>query len=169
MAKPPKKQEPHKITPPAHIKKKRELSGSIDSDFTLTLVNQAINSMWRGHGDEESIKIQSAMALSALAGIAPKDEMEGMLATQMVGLHSAAMESMRRAMIPEQTFEARELYLNQASKLTRSYAQLVQTLDKRKGKCSQQKVTVEHVHVHEGGQAIVGAVAQNRGEGKLEQ
>ena len=32
-----------------------------------------------------------------------------------------------------------------------------------KGMVSLQKVTVEHVHVHEGGQAIVGAVSSPRG------
>ena len=32
-------------------------------------------------------------------------------------------------------------------------------MQKLKGKHGQQKVTVEHVHVHQGGQAIVGAVS----------
>jgi hypothetical protein len=36
---------------------------------------------------------------------------------------------------------------------------------KLKGKTGQQKVTVEHVHVHQGGQAIVGAVTTARSEG----
>ncbi len=35
-------------------------------------------------------------------------------------------------------------------------------LAKLKGTASQQKVTVEHVHVHEGGQAIVGAVSATK-------
>jgi hypothetical protein len=52
--------------------------------------------------------------------------------------------------------------LNQANKLTRSYATLVEALDRHRGK-GQQHVTVEHVHVHQGGQAIVGAVTQGGG------
>jgi hypothetical protein len=166
MAKTPKKPQPEAIDAPKQIKSPDCISGSISDEFTKIVTNQAFQSMMRGHGDKESLKTQHSMALSAMAGIRPQDEAEGMLAAQMVGLHSAAMESMRRAMIPEQTFAGRELYLNQASKLTRSYAQLMTALDKRRGKCSQQKVTVEHVHVHEGGQAIVGAVAQDRGAGK---
>src|SRR5947208_5263640 len=98
-----------------------------------------------------------APAIAAMMGIKPADEMEGMLAAQMVATHNAAMECYRRAMIDEQTFEGRRENLNQANKLTRSYATLMEALNRHRGK-GQQKVTVEHVHVHSGGQAIVGAI-----------
>jgi hypothetical protein len=49
--------------------------------------------------------------------------------------------------------------LSQASKLARTFAALAEALNRHRGK-GQQKVTVEHVHVHSGGRAIVGAVAQ---------
>jgi hypothetical protein len=97
-------------------------------------------------------------SLEAMAGIAPKDETEGMLAAQMVACHHAAMECFRRAMMSDVSFESRKLNLNFASKLTRTYALHLETLDKHRGK-GQQKVTVEHVHVHQGGQAIVGTVS----------
>jgi hypothetical protein len=60
-------------------------------------------------------------------------------------------------MLPEQSFEAWKEQLNQANKLSRTYATLLEALNRHRGK-GQQKVTVEHVHVHSGGQAIVGAV-----------
>ena len=60
-------------------------------------------------------------------------------------------------MLNEQTFEGCQENLNQANKLSRTYAALVESLNRHRGK-GQQKVTVEHVHVHEGGQAIVGNV-----------
>jgi len=60
-------------------------------------------------------------------------------------------------MIENQTFEGRRDSLNQANKLVRSYAVLMDDLNRHRGK-GQQRVTVEHVHVHQGGQAIVGAV-----------
>jgi hypothetical protein len=66
-------------------------------------------------------------------------------------------------MIRDQTFEGRRENLNQANKLSRTYATLLDTLNRHRGK-GQQKVTVEHVHVHEGGQAIVGNV-ESRGGG----
>src|SRR5215217_8219392 len=53
--------------------------------------------------------------------------------------------------------EGRRENLAQANKLSRTYAALLEALNRHRGK-GQQKVTVEHVHVHEGGQAIVGHV-----------
>jgi hypothetical protein len=47
--------------------------------------------------------------------------------------------------------------------LSRTYTTLLEALNRHRGK-GQQKVTVEHVHVHQGGQAIVGHV-QHNGEG----
>ncbi len=67
------------------------------------------------------------------------------------------MECYRRAMIGEQSFEGRRENLNQANKLSRTYSTLLGALNRHRGK-GQQKVTVEHVHVYKGGQAIVGNV-----------
>ncbi len=47
--------------------------------------------------------------------------------------------------------------------ISSTYAALLDALNRHRGK-GQQKVTVEHVHVHEGGQAIVGNV-ESRGGG----
>jgi hypothetical protein len=80
-----------------------------------------------------------------------------MLAAQLIACHNASMECYRRAMSREQSFEGRKEGLNQANKLSRTYATLLEALNRHRGK-GQQKVTVEHVHVHEGGQAIVGNV-----------
>jgi hypothetical protein len=57
----------------------------------------------------------------------------------------------------DQTFEGRREALSQANKLSRTYAALLDALNRHRGK-GQQKVTVEHVHVHAGGQAVVGMV-----------
>jgi hypothetical protein len=78
-------------------------------------------------------------------------------AAQLIAAHNAAMECYRRAMIDEQTLEGRRENLNQANKLSRTFATLLEALNRHRGK-RQQKVTVEHVHVHSGGQAVVGVV-----------
>jgi hypothetical protein len=72
------------------------------------------------------------------------------------------VECYRRAMLPNQTYDGRESALKHAAKLSRTYADLVLALDKHRGK-GEQRVSVEHVHVHKGGQAIVGAVHQGGG------
>jgi hypothetical protein len=92
-----------------------------------------------------------------MAGIAPQNEMEGLLVAQMVSAHNAALECLRRAHVAEQTSEGRKLSLTFADRFMRTYAVQVEALARlRKG--GQQKVVVEHVHVYPGGQAIVGNV-----------
>ena len=105
---------------------------------------------------------QRNATVDALVGIGPKDELEGMMAAQLIAAHNAAMECYRRAMIGEQTFEGRRENLNQANKLSRTWAMLLDALNKHRGK-GHQKVTVEHVHVHAGGQAVVGNVVRPGG------
>lgn len=96
-------------------------------------------------------------AADQFESIKPAEGIEAMLALQMVGTHAAALECLRRAMIPEQTFEGRNAALTQAQRLMSLYTQQMAALDKHRGK-GQQKITVERVQVAAGGQAIVGDV-----------
>ena len=129
---------------------------SSNDAFNNIVLNQALRAVWVS-SDSDQRDQQYQAALAGMIGLKPRDELEGMMAAQLVALHNAAMECFRRAMIPEQTFEGRESSLKHATKLSRAYAELLLALDKHRGK-GQQRVTVEHVHVHQGGQAIVGAV-----------
>jgi hypothetical protein len=97
---------------------------------------------------------------AALNGIGPKDSLEGMLAVQMVAAHSIAMRCLRRAALPNQTDLGVEVYVNRGVKLMRTFASLTEALSRYRGK-GEQKMIVEHVHIHKGGQAIVGQVTQN--------
>ena len=143
--------------------KLKAIGGSMSDVLNNIIANQAVSALWLNNSDAEQVKKQRHAAVDALIGIAPKDELEGMMAAQLVAAHNAAMECYRRAMIGEQTFGGRCENLTQANKLSRTYAALVEALNRHRGK-GQQKVTVEHVHVHEGGQAIVGNV-ESRGGG----
>lgn len=96
-------------------------------------------------------------ALTSLKLLAPRDEFESMLASQMITTHAAAMEAFRRAALPDQTFAGRDMNLKHAQKLLALYVRQMEALDKHRGK-GQQKITVEHVNVEAGGQAIVGNV-----------
>jgi hypothetical protein len=73
------------------------------------------------------------------AQLAPRDECEGMIAAQLVACYHASMECYRRAMLPEQTFEGRHENLNQANKLSRTYATLLETLNRHRGKGAQHR------------------------------
>jgi hypothetical protein len=135
----------------------KQIGGSQSDNWNQILANQTLSTLWLAHSKEESRDRQYTATVAALVGIGPKDELEGMIAAQLIAAHNAAMECYRRAMIGEQTFEGRRENLHQANKLSRSYAVLLDTLNRHRGK-GQQKVTVEHVHVHAGGQAVVGMV-----------
>jgi hypothetical protein len=141
----------------------KRVGGSQSDDWNHVLGNQAIQSLWIKQSDNEVRARQYNAAIAGLIGIAPQDEIEGMIAAQLIAAHNATMECYRRAMIDEQTLEGRRDNLSQANKLSRTYAVLLDTLNRYRGKEGQQKVTVEHVDVHAGGQAVVGMVESPRG------
>ncbi|MGN7614023.1 hypothetical protein ACQZV8_18290 [Magnetococcales bacterium HHB-1] len=143
------KAEPHQLR---HILGTE--SAPFASDTLLSLIGLEVAKSPK-KPDEQRI---NAM-IAAVAGIKPRNEVEAMLAVQMVGIHQASMGSMLAANGESMPAQGRERYLNQVVKLSRTFMAQMEALNRYRGK-GQQKVTVEHVHVNEGGQAIVGAVSQ---------
>ncbi len=141
----------------------KHIGGSESDYWNDLLANQAARALWLSQSDPETQDKQLRGTVAALIGIGPKDELEGMMAAQLVAAHNAAMECYRRATIDKQTFEGRRESWNQANKLSRTYTTLLEALNRYRRK-GQQKVTVEHVHVHSGGQAMVGVVSTPGGE-----
>jgi len=143
----------------------KHLGGSIHDGWNQTLSSQVLNAARYSRNATAEEKAKEYFShLAFLVGVNPQDVIEGMMAAQLFATHSAAMECYRRAMLPEQSTEAREMNLSQAAKLTRANATVVEALAKHRNK-GRQKITIEHVHVYEGGQAIVGNVTPG-GDGK---
>jgi hypothetical protein len=140
--------------PESHI-----YGGSTSEAWNQRVIEQVLQASWlKGRGNDEKTVIEAALATTeAMISVAPVNALEGMAAAQLIAAHEATMECYRRAMLSGQSFEGRQEVLNQANKLSRTWVTLLVALDKHRGK-GQQKVTVEHVHVYEGGQAIVGNV-----------
>ncbi len=138
-----------------------EATGTTNIGLGTLFVDQAVCSLQAfGISAETSNK-----ALAALHGIKPRDELEGMLAVQMVAAHNLAMELTGRAVSENQTIDGVRHNVNCIAKLMRTFVAQLEALQHYRGKESQQKVTVEHVHVNQGGQAIVGAVGPEGGGG----
>ncbi|MGU3537739.1 hypothetical protein [Methylobacterium sp. A54F] len=115
-----------------------------------------IGAVMRQRGASLPTESEMNAGLAAVSGIAPRDEAEGMLAVQMVGTYEVAMEMLTRAKMAHDPGQI-ERYGTLATKLLRTYTAQIEALAKiRRG--GEQKVTVEHVHVYQGGQAIVGQV-----------
>ena len=106
------------------------IGGSMSDDWNNIIANQVVSALWLQNSDAEQVKEQRYAAVDALVGIAPRDELEGMIAAQLVACHNASMECYRRAMIGEQTFEGRRENLSQANKLSRTYAALLDALNR---------------------------------------
>lgn len=88
-------------------------------------------------------KVEHAARLLAMVkDVHPRDGLEGGLIVQMLGLHDAAMEEMRRAVASREEAE-RQSHLNLALKLTDKYAKLMGALDKRRNG-GEQRIRVDH-------------------------
>jgi len=107
-------------------------------------------------------RVQSLVdGVGLLQEMEPQNATEAMLAIQMSGVHNAAVKFLRRATLPGQTLEGSDTYAALTTRLMRLFNDQVETMAKLKGKTRQQKVTVEHVHVHSGGQAVVGLLEES--------
>src|SRR5581483_7878265 len=100
-------------------------------------------------------KVKSALEM--LANISPRNEMERMLAIEMIGTHNAQLECLRRAMIEGQHPDVVDTSVKLAARLGDLFVRQMDALDKHRGRGAQ-KITVEHVNVHSGGKAFVGVV-----------
>ncbi len=97
-----------------------------------------------------------------LQAFGANDVLKAMLATQMAAIHD--LQQSEFVFVRQSTnSQERSNHINAITKLSNVFIQQATLMQKLQGK-GQQKVTVEHVHVHNGGQAIVGNVeASTRG------
>jgi hypothetical protein len=127
--------------------------GSDDERFIMGLVSQIINASSKGGTID---KPASDFALSVVQAIDPRDEVEAMLAAQMAAVHMATMTFARRLNNVE-TIPQQDSAGSLMNKLARTYAAQAEALKKyRSG--GEQRITVQHVTVNDGGQAVVGNI-----------
>jgi hypothetical protein len=140
----------------------RDAFGTDSFDFAQTEALRLSRGLGPKNGNPASIEVLNA-ALAVVDGISPENEVEAMLASQMAMTHVLTMQAMTRAHWAEYQPEY-QLAGNLAVKLSRTFTMQMEALSKlRRG--GEQTVRVEHVHVHNGGQAIVGAVNHPGGGG----
>ncbi len=125
--------------------------GTSDIDAIRMFLAQILDTS--PHRENESIET----LLARIRCIGPRDGLEAMLAVQMIGIHTLAIECTRRSLSKDQTPQGREVNLNRVVKLTRIFASQMAALNLHRGKLAQQMV-VGNVNVSDGGQAIVGSV-----------
>jgi hypothetical protein len=134
--------------------------GTADDDFFDGVLNRLVKVGVQGEKpDERGLNFVLAM----VKGIAPKDEIEAMLAVQMAAVHNATMTFAGRLARADNVAQ-QDIAERAFNKLARTFAVQMEAL-KRYRTGGEQRVTVQHVTVNEGGQAIVGAVSAVAGGG----
>ncbi|EGF92909.1 hypothetical protein ABI_13470 [Asticcacaulis biprosthecium C19] len=86
-----------------------------------------------------------AAGLGFVQGVAPQNEIEGALATQMFAVHCLMMSSARRVESSER-MDACKLWLDQVNRLGRTFTAQVEALQKLRGG-GRQLVEVKHTHI----------------------
>ena len=132
--------------------------GTDSQEFMDGVLRQLANAVSKGEdANEQGINF----ALAVIAGVEPKDELETMLAMQMVAIHLATMTFTRRLAHVE-TLDQQHGSERALNKLARQFAMQLEAL-KRYRTGGEQKVVGQRGNVDEGGQAIVGTVDRGRG------
>jgi hypothetical protein len=137
----------------------KDTFGTSSTDFASIEMDRLVSTLGLQNGQPLEAKINAALA--AMTAAQPKDEMEAMLASQIVATHSLIMDLLgltKRA----GELQLLEAYGGLANRLMRAYAIQTEAFAKlRRG--GEQVVRVEHVHVYSGGQALVGNVRRGGG------
>ena len=150
----------------------RELSklygGSEVKAFNDRVLGDVDRAIWKPEIESEFYEEwrASANTLSAYAmvGIRPQNELEGLVAAQIVMTYAAASECFKRAAIAEQPAEFRNANINLATKSARTMAALIESLQKLRGETGKQSVVVHHHHHDSRTQVAAGQAVVNVGQ-----
>jgi hypothetical protein len=134
--------------------------GTTSSDFTNAALFQIQAACRSPFGGISQLSMNAALAMIEAA--APKDEIEGALALQMACTHTAAMAVLAKLDIAFATERRVAAFGSTAARLMKAYATQVEVL-RRLRHGGHQVVRVEHVHVNDGGQAVIGNVKKSDG------
>jgi hypothetical protein len=135
-----------------------ETLASTSDDFVnacvLKLANAAV-----GKNGPSIEKLNASLAL--VAAIDPRDELEATLAIDMAITHDLSIEMMQRAKTTTDRGALRD-YANLATKFSRTFtAQMKAISEHRRGG----EQVVRHVHVYDGGQAVLAETVNVGGSG----
>jgi hypothetical protein len=142
----------------ALIRKGHQITGSRTTEVADRTFIQVANALvWpkpKGGADDLLRR-----AIASISELAPQNATEAMLATQMIAVHEAALMFLHQATVADQYVAVIDANVLRATRLMRVFGEQLEAMQRLRGKSGQQRVTVEHVHVNDGGQAIVGSVS----------
>ena len=129
--------------------------GTMSNDFVNASLLQIQAAARSPFGTVSELHINAAIAM--VEAVTPQNEIEAALAIQMACAHSAAMAILAKLDSGFGTERRIAAFASASARLMRAYATQIEVLRSlRSG--GQQFVRVEHVHISEGGQAVIGNV-----------
>jgi hypothetical protein len=129
--------------------------GTASSAFVEASLHQLVAAARLPCSGISEIAVNASLAF--IEGAKPQDEVECALVIQMACTHTAAMAVLNRLGGGHGGDRSVAAMASTAARLLRAYATQVEALRRLRNGGSQ-TVRVEHVHVNEGGQAIVGVI-----------
>jgi hypothetical protein len=143
----------------AHKAAFREVFGETLSDeFVDEMLTRLVTALAPGPWDTlEAATLNAVIAL--IASVKPQTELEALLAVQIAATGFASLKFLK---LGQRHLEDAyiDVYGGYAARLMRLQLELIQALDKhRRGRRgNKQTVEVRHVHIHPGGQGVVGII-----------
>ena len=137
----------------------QNLLGTNSTDFVNEIVRQTIGILNVGSFTNKEINVNSILAV--INGLGCEDEVEAIIGTHISWLNVLILDCIRRGYSTDNTFEGRDANINRACKLLRAFSSQMDTLNKYRNR-GNQKMTVEHVNINEGGQAVFGSISSKR-------
>jgi hypothetical protein len=168
---------PHHSDEEGHLYRLADTFGTRSRHFVDSMLKglgkaTADHSEDHGFNPGSSDEVAFNAALAVIDGVRPKDEVEAMLAAHMAVTNIALLELFARTcgaiaghMYQGNGIKRLEVLGNLTNKFMRTFAAQVEALARKRRKGGEQNVTVKHVHIHAGGQAVVGNVSHRGGEG----
>jgi hypothetical protein len=145
----------------------REAFGNTMSDeFVEVMLGKLTEALRPGPFDRLEEPTMNA-ALAIIDAMQPQSELQVLLAVEIIAAGLSGLRFLRQSQT-HMTADYIEVYGNYAIKLLRLQNEMIQTFDRyRRG--SKQTVEVRHLHIHSGGQGVVGFVnraAEREGGGQ---
>src|SRR5438067_3591533 len=114
--------------------KYNSMGGSQGDLFNTHLIQQLVETVVAATYGENKQEAVACAALEGLKGINPGNEIEGMMAAQLIATHHVSMFCFKRAQSESANIENSRLWINQGTKLSRSFYSLAQALKQDRAK-----------------------------------
>jgi hypothetical protein len=136
--------------------------GTVSTDFVRASLLQLQAAARSPYGTISETAINAALAMIEAA--APRDELRGALSVQMACTHTAAMSVLAKMDSGLGTERRTAAFGSTAARLLKAYAMQLEVL-RRLRTGGQQFMRVEHIHVNDGGRAVIGNLRTTDSEG----